>query len=61
MVGLAFAIAASCNFPVLAMSIFWRGTTTRGATIGGFLHDLVMSLLRRGTRLGNLHAATFSP
>ena len=37
MVGLAFAIAASCNFPVLAMSIFWRGTTTRGATIGGFL------------------------
>lgn len=37
MVGLAFAIAASCNFPVLAMSIFWRGTTTRGAFIGGFL------------------------
>jgi cation/acetate symporter len=37
MVGLAFAIAASCNFPVLAMSIFWKGTTTRGALIGGFL------------------------
>jgi cation/acetate symporter len=37
MVGLAFAIAASCNFPVLAMSIFWRGLTTRGALIGGFL------------------------
>ena len=37
MVGLAFAIAASCNFPVLAMSIFWKGLTTRGAMIGGFL------------------------
>jgi cation/acetate symporter len=37
MVGLAFAIAASCNFPVLAMSIFWKGTTTRGAFLGGFL------------------------
>jgi len=37
MVGLAFAIAASCNFPVLVMSIFWRGLTTRGALIGGFM------------------------
>jgi cation/acetate symporter len=31
MVGLAFAIAASANFPALVMSIFWRGFTTRGA------------------------------
>ncbi|MGV2909108.1 cation/acetate symporter ActP [Achromobacter sp. AGC25] len=37
MVGLAFAIAASANFPVLVLSISWRGCTTRGATIGGFL------------------------
>ncbi len=37
MVGLAFAIAASCNFPVLLMSVFWKGTTTRGVLIGGFL------------------------
>lgn len=37
MVGLAFAIAASCNFPVLVMSMFWKGTTTLGALIGGFL------------------------
>jgi len=37
MVGLAFAVAASCNFPVLVMSIFWGGTTTRGAVVGGFL------------------------
>ncbi|MCW6511039.1 cation acetate symporter [Hyphomicrobiales bacterium BP6-180914] len=35
MVGLAFAVAASCNFPVLLMSIMWRGTTTVGAFVGG--------------------------
>ncbi|MFD2182433.1 cation acetate symporter [Rhodoplanes azumiensis] len=37
MVGLAFAVAASCNFPVLLMSILWGGTTTRGVLIGGLL------------------------
>jgi len=37
MVGLAFAIAASCNFPVLLMSMFFKGMTTRGAVVGGFL------------------------
>ncbi|MGE0055946.1 MAG: cation acetate symporter [Hyphomicrobium sp.] len=37
MVGLAFAVAASCNFPVLLMSTLWKGTTTRGAFIGGLL------------------------
>jgi len=31
MVGLAFAIAASANFPALVMSMFWRKFTTRGA------------------------------
>jgi cation/acetate symporter len=31
MVGLAFAIAASANFPALVLSISWRGFTTRGA------------------------------
>ncbi len=36
-VGLAFAIAASCNFPVLVMSIFWKDMTTWGAVVGGFL------------------------
>jgi cation/acetate symporter len=35
MVGLAFAIAASANFPILVMSIFWGNMTTRGAMIGG--------------------------
>lgn len=37
MVGLAFAIAASANFPVLILSMLWKGTTTRGALIGGFI------------------------
>ena len=37
MVGLAFAIAASCNFPVLLMSMFWKGLTTKGALVGGLL------------------------
>jgi cation/acetate symporter len=37
MVGLAFCIAASCNFPVLLLSMFWKGLTTRGAMIGGLL------------------------
>ena len=37
MVSLAFGLAASVNFPVLFLSIFWGGLTTRGAFIGGFL------------------------
>lgn len=36
MVGLAFAIAASANFPILFLSMFWSGLTTKGAVIGGF-------------------------
>ena len=37
MVGLAFSIAASCNFPVLFLSMYWKNLTTRGALIGGSL------------------------
>ena len=37
MVSLAFAIAASANFPVLFMAVLWRNCTTRGACVGGFL------------------------
>ncbi len=37
MVGLAFAIAASANFPILFLSMYWKNLTTRGALIGGFL------------------------
>ncbi len=37
MVSLAFAIAASANFPVLLMSVLWKDCTTRGAVAGGVL------------------------
>ncbi len=37
MVSLAFAIAASANFPVLFMSVLWKDCTTKGAVAGGFL------------------------
>jgi cation/acetate symporter len=37
MVGLAFAIAASANFPILFLSMFWSKLTTRGAVTGGSL------------------------
>ena len=33
MVGLAFAIAASANFPALVLSIFWKRLTTTGAQV----------------------------
>ncbi|GAB3127157.1 cation acetate symporter [Novispirillum itersonii] len=45
MVGLAFAIAASANFPVLFMSMFWKGLTTRGAFLGGFIGLITASVL----------------
>jgi cation/acetate symporter len=37
MVSLAFAVAASANFPALVMSVLWKGCTTRGAVVGGTL------------------------
>lgn len=43
-VALAFTIAASANFPVLFASIFWKGLTTRGAVIGGYM-GLMSALL----------------
>ena len=61
MVGLAFAIAASANFPALVLSIYWRRFTTRGAQasmIVGTLSALLLiflsptiqvSVLGRGT------------
>ncbi|EWY39139.1 acetate permease [Skermanella stibiiresistens SB22] len=35
LVGLTFGIAASANFPVLILSMYWKGLTTRGALYGG--------------------------
>ena len=37
LLGLAFAIAASVNFPILFLSMYWRKLTTNGAFIGGSL------------------------
>ncbi|MDO5371614.1 cation acetate symporter [Paracoccus sp. (in: a-proteobacteria)] len=48
MVSLAFAVAASANFPVLFLSILWSGMTTRGAVIGGFtglISSVVLTVL----------------
>jgi cation/acetate symporter len=41
MVLLAFAVAASVNFPILILSMYWRGLTTRGAVAGGTVGLLV--------------------
>lgn len=35
MVVLAFAVAASVNFPILFLAMYWRRLTTRGAVVGG--------------------------
>ena len=48
MVGLAFSVAASANFPILFLSMFWKGLTTRGAVLGGaigLVSAVVMILL----------------
>lgn len=45
MVGLAFAIAASANFPVLFLSMFWSKLTTRGAFLGGMAGLLTAIIL----------------
>ena len=45
LVGLTFAVAASTNFPILIMSIFWSKMTTRGALIGGAIGLLTAVVL----------------
>ena len=60
MVGLAFSVAASCNFPVLLMSILWRGTTTLGALVGGFLglaSAVAMIVLSKAVWVDTFHMA----
>ncbi len=36
LVGLTFGVAASTNFPILILSMYWKDLTTRGALLGGF-------------------------
>lgn len=45
MVGLAFSVAASANFPSLVMSISWKGFTTRGAQLSIFTGAILSMLL----------------
>jgi cation/acetate symporter len=62
MVSLAFALAASGNFPVLLLSLLWKGCTTRGVVAGGtvgLLLALVLTILSPAiwvTILGNATA-----
>lgn len=44
-VGLAFAIAASVNFPILLLSIYWKNLTTRGAFYGGVIGLIFVVIL----------------
>ncbi|MDH4560672.1 cation acetate symporter [Pseudomonas sp. BN411] len=44
LVGLTFGVAASANFPVLIMAMYWKGLTTRGALCGGLV-GLVSALV----------------
>jgi cation/acetate symporter len=60
MVGLAFAIAASANFPALVLSMFWRGFTTRGAQasmLAGTFSALVLIYLSPTIQMAILGAA----
>ena len=65
MVGLAFAIAASANFPALVLSIFWKRLTTAGAQasmIVGTLSTLVLIYLSPTIQLDILkHADAWFP
>ena len=45
MVGLAFATAATTNFPILILSISWKNLTTRGVVIGGSAGLFIVILL----------------
>ncbi|MEU9558443.1 solute symporter family protein [Streptomyces fumanus] len=48
LVGLAFAVAASANLPVLLYALFWRRFTTRGAVwavYGGLVPSVVLVLV----------------
>ncbi len=44
MVGLAFAIAASANFPALVLSILWKNFTTKGA-VASIVTGAALSLI----------------
>jgi cation/acetate symporter len=60
MVGLAFAIAASGNFPALLLAMFWRGCTTAGAVaamVTGTAGTLLLIYLSPTVQIDLLHHA----
>jgi cation/acetate symporter len=55
LVGWAFSIAASANFPALIMLLFWKGTTKQGITAAvlvGMISSLAWILLSGDTYKG---------
>ncbi len=61
MVGLAFAIAASANFPALVLSVFWRRTSTAGAAssmVVGTTATLLLIALSPAVQIDLLHHTT---
>ena len=64
MVGLAFAVAASANFPVLLLNMYWRRFNTTGAVLGGWLglvSAVALTVLSPGiwVKVLGFHAAPF--
>jgi cation/acetate symporter len=64
MVGLAFAVAASANFPVLMMNMYWNRFNTTGAVLGGWLglvSAVVLTVLSPGiwVKVFGYHDAIF--
>ena len=64
MVGLAFAVAASANFPVLILNMYWRGFNTAGAVLGGWLgliSAVALTVLSPGiwVKVAGFHTAIF--
>jgi len=60
MVGLAFALAASGNFPALVLSIYWQGFTTAGAVaaiVTGTLTAATLICLSPTVQIDILHHA----
>ncbi len=56
--GLVLAIAASVNFPVLFLSMFWKGLTTKGAVAGslmGLASAVALLVLGPTVWVGMLH------
>ena len=61
MVGLAFAIAASANFPALILSVFWRRFTTRAAQMSmlvGTASSLLLIYFSPAIQIDILHNAS---